>query len=167
VVFAAAFDRVLPEWSSRVSANGVPYPALALMLIPSIPISYLYAYNSNFNSWTLDATLVIAVTFLGSAISAAILPWRRADIYNASPIARYRIAGLPLITAAALLFTAFLVFCLVKWFQDDVYGINHKKSLIYMAVLYGIAIAIYVGSRLYRRTQGIDLKMVYGEIPAE
>jgi amino acid transporter len=167
VVFAAAFDRVLPEWSSRVSANGVPYPALALMLIPSIPISYLYAYNSNFNSWTLDATLVIAVTFLGSAVSAAILPWRRADIYNASPIARYRIAGLPLITAAALLFTAFLVFCLVKWFQDDVYGINHKNSLIYMGVLYGVAILIYVGSWLYRRTQGIDLKMVYGEIPAE
>jgi hypothetical protein len=26
---------------------------------------------------------------------------------------------------------------------------------------------IYVGSRLYRRQQGMDLSMVYGEIPAE
>ena len=167
VVFATAFDRVLPEWAARVSSNGVPYPALALMLIPSIPISYFYAYNSNFNSWTLDATLVIAITFLGSAISAAVLPWRRRDIYNASPIAKYRIGGIPLITAAALLFTAFLAFCLIKWFQDDVYGINKTDSLIYMAVLYGVAIAIYVGSWLYRRQQGLNLKMVYGEIPAE
>src|ERR671937_3140024 len=42
VVFATAFDRVLPEWSARVSTNGVPYYALGLMLIPSIPISYFY-----------------------------------------------------------------------------------------------------------------------------
>jgi basic amino acid/polyamine antiporter, APA family len=167
VVFATAFDRVLPEWAAKVSSNGVPYPALALMLIPSIPIAYFYAYNSNFNSWTLDATLVIAITFLGSTVSAAIMPWRRRDIYNASPIAKYRVAGLPLITAAALAFTAFLVFCLVKWFQDDVYGVNKSDSLIYMGVLYGVAIAIYVGSRLYRKSQGMDMKMVYGEIPAE
>src|SRR5919199_3888332 len=109
VVFATAFDRVLPEWASRVSPRGVPYPALALMLIPSIPISFFYAYNKfggRFQSWTLDATLVIAVTFLGSAVAAAVLPWRRRDIYNASPIAKYRVAGVPLITVAAILFTA-------------------------------------------------------------
>jgi amino acid transporter len=167
VVFATAFDRVLPEWAAKVSPKGVPYPALALMLIPSIPISYFYAYNADFSSWTLDATLVIAITFLGSAVSAAILPWRRRDIYKASPIAKYTVGGIPLITAAAVLFTGFLVFCLVKWFQDDVYGINKRDSLIYMGVLYGIALGIYVGSRIYRRMQGVDLKMVYGEIPAE
>src|SRR5919107_6458936 len=33
VVFATAFDRVLPEWVSRTSNNGVPYAALLLMLI--------------------------------------------------------------------------------------------------------------------------------------
>jgi basic amino acid/polyamine antiporter, APA family len=167
VIFATAFDRVLPEWVAKVSPNGVPYAALALMLIPSIPISAFYAYNDSFASWTLDATLVIAVTFLGSAVAAAILPWRKREIYNASPIARYRVLGIPLITVAAVLFGAFLIFCLVKWLQDDVYGVNHASSLYYMAAMYGVAILIYVGSRLYRRNQGLDLGMVYDEIPAE
>jgi APA family basic amino acid/polyamine antiporter len=167
VIFATAFDRVLPEWVAKVGRNGVPYVALALMLIPSIPISAFYAYNASFASWTLDATLVIAITFLGSAVAAAILPWRRPQIYNASPIARYKVLGIPLITLSATLFAAFLVFCLVKWFQDDVYGVNNTSSLRYMVVLYLIAIAIYVGSRLYRRSQGMNLKMVYDEIPAE
>jgi amino acid transporter len=170
VVFATAFDRVLPEWAAKVSKNGVPWPALALMLIPSIPISYFYAYNTfggKFQTWTLDATLVIAITFLGSAVAAAILPWRRPQIYNASPIAKYRVAGLPLVTFAALAFTAILVFALYKWWSDDVYGVNNKDSAIYMLILYGLALAIYAGSRIYRRSQGVDLKSVYGEIPAE
>jgi basic amino acid/polyamine antiporter, APA family len=167
VVFAAAFDRVLPEWTSRVSSNGVPYAALALMLIPSIPISYFYAYGEDFATWTLDATLVIAITFLGSAIAAAVLPWRKPEIYNASPIARYKVAGLPLVTVAAVLFAAILVFALYKWWQDDVYGVNNTDSAIYMLILYALALGIYIGSRIYRRMQGIELKNVYGEIPAE
>ena len=68
------------------------------MLLPSIPISYLYAYNSNFYGYTLDATVVIAITYFGTTLSAIVLPWRRRDIYKASPIAKYELAGIPLVT---------------------------------------------------------------------
>jgi hypothetical protein len=34
-------------------------------------------------------------------------------------------------------------------------------------ILYAIALAMYVGFRLYRRAQGINLNMVYDEIPEE
>ncbi|MGH2915262.1 MAG: APC family permease [Solirubrobacteraceae bacterium] len=167
VIFATAFDRVLPEAVSRVGRNGVPYPALALMLIPGIGISALYAYNSSFATYTLDATLVIAITFLGSALAAAMLPYRKPEIYNASPIAKYKVAGIPLITFASGLFIVFLLFSLVKWLQDGRYGVNNGSSLIYMAAMYVLAIVIYVGSKTLRRRQGMDLNMVYGEIPVE
>jgi amino acid transporter len=167
VVFATAFDRMLPEAVSRTSRNGVPYVALMLMLIPSIPISYLYAFGENFATYTLDATLVIAITFLGSAIAAAVLPWRRPDIYNASPIARYNVLGIPLVTVAAVAFAVFLLFCLFKWITDATYGVNNTQSLIYMGALYVVALVLYIAFRLIRRAQGMDLKMVYGEIPEE
>jgi APA family basic amino acid/polyamine antiporter len=167
VVFAVAFDRVLPEWVSKTSRNGVPYAALALMLLPSIPISYLYAFGENFATYTLDATLVIAITFLGSAVAAAVLPWRKPEIYNASPIARYTVLGIPLVTVSAVLFAGFLIFCLFKWLTDATYGINNPQSLIYMLVLYGVALAMYIVFRLVRRAQGMDLNMVYDEIPEE
>jgi len=167
VVFATAFDRVLPEWVAKTSRNGVPYYALALMLIPSIPISYFYAFGENFATYTLDATLVIATTFLGSAIAAAVLPWRKPEIYNASPIARYNVLGIPLVTVAASLFSLFLIFCLYEWLTSDTYGINNPQSLVYMAVLYVVALVLYVAFRLIRRAQGMDLKMVYDEIPED
>ena len=153
--------------AAGVSRGGVPYAALALMLIPSIPISALYAYSKTFHDWTLDATLVIAVTFLGTTIAAGILPWRKPEIYNASPIAKYKVLGLPLITFSAILFGAILIWALIKWLTDDVYLVNATSSLIYMGCLYLLALAIYVISRLVRRRQGMDLGMVYGEIPVE
>jgi hypothetical protein len=36
-----------------------------------------------------------------------------------------------------------------------------------MGVMYGLAIVIYVVAKIVRRGQGIDLGMVYKEIPAE
>jgi len=167
VVFATAFDRVLPEWVSRTSNNGVPYAALLLMLIPSIPISYMFAFGENFATYVLDAVLVIAITFLGSTVSAALMPWLKPDIYNASPIARYNVLGIPLITVAAVAFAVYLVFCLLAWLFNDTYGVNVGSSLIYMLILYAIALGIYVGFRLLRRAQGMDLNMVYDEIPEE
>ena len=170
VVFATAFDRILPEWVAKVSRNGVPWVALLLMLLPSLPIAYLYAYSAEFYNWTLAATEVIAITFAGSAIGAAILPWRRPDVYRASPIARYNVLGVPIITLAAVAFLAILAFAIYQWVTNPVYGIDWntaRNGFWYMLSLYGIALLIYLGARVWRRRQGIDMSMVHREIPAE
>jgi amino acid transporter len=168
VVFAAAFDRVLPEWAAYVSPKrGVPTASLALMAIPSIVVSALYAYWGKFATYTLDAGLVIVITYLGTAVAAMILPWRAKRLYEASPIARWKIAGIPIITV-----TGFVTFCglgalLVLWLSDSIYGVNNTSSLIYMGILYALAIVIYVAARLVRWRQGISLDQVHHEIPVE
>jgi APA family basic amino acid/polyamine antiporter len=170
VVFATAFDRILPEAASKVTRNGVPIVALLLMLVPALPISYFYAYNSEFFSWTLAATFVIAVTFAGSAVAAAVLPWVKPDIYRTSPIARFTVGGIPLITVAALGFLVILGFAIYEWITNAVYGIDWttaRNSFYYMFALYGVAALIYAISFLYRRSQGIDMAKVHSEIPAE
>jgi APA family basic amino acid/polyamine antiporter len=118
VIFAAAFDRMLPEWVSAVEPRTrTLLNALLLMVIPSVIISFLYAYNFfSFQSLVLDATLVIAVTFLGTTVAATILPWKQKDIYEGSPIAKYKVPGWLgwLITA---LFTAGVIYLIVASFQ--------------------------------------------------
>jgi amino acid transporter len=92
VIFAAALDRMLPEWVSRIEPRTrTPINALLLMVIPSIIISALYAWNVvGFKSIVLDATLVIAVTFLGTTLAGIVLPWKQKEIFEGSPIARYK-----------------------------------------------------------------------------
>ena len=86
VIFAAAFDRILPDGAAAVSEKRrVPVWSLALMLLPAIGLSALYWYNSTFHTYTLDATLVIAVTYLFSAIAVVLLPFVKPDLWRASP----------------------------------------------------------------------------------
>ncbi|MCI0344853.1 MAG: amino acid permease [Chloroflexi bacterium] len=170
MIFAAAFDRILPEAAGRVSERrAVPWVALLLIMVPSVVLSWLYAYNSDFVGFTLDATLVIAVTFLGSAVAATILPWWKPQIYEGSPIARYTIVGLPLISVAGAITTIFLAWTLWQWLTNALYGIGtgNTSSIIFLGVLYAAAAVLYVVARLYRRAQGVDLEAIHSEIPAE
>src|ERR1700682_2082954 len=171
VIFAAAFDRVLPEWAANISAKRrVPYGSLILMIVPSLVVSALFAYRANFQVIFLDATAVIAVTFLGTVIAAAILPWRRADIYRNSPIARWRVAGIPVITVTGVISAIFLAFMIVEWSLNTVYGTAFTTNVLplqYFAVTYLVAIAIYVVARVVRKRQGIDLARIHQEIPVE
>jgi APA family basic amino acid/polyamine antiporter len=170
MIFAAAFDRVLPEWAARVSeGRGVPWAALALIMIPSVFLSWLYAYNSDFYGLTLDATLVIAVTFFGTSIAATILPFWKKDLYDASPVARYKILGLPLLAVAGALSTLFLGWVLLMWITNALYGIGigNANSIMFLGILYGAAALLYIVARFVRRAQGVDLDAIHAEIPAE
>lgn len=180
VIFAAAFDRLLPEKVAEVNEQtGTPIYALLLMVVPSIVVAYLFSYNiANFASLTLCSTLVIAVTYLGTTIAAIILPYTKPDLYNASPVAKYKILGIPLITVAGVIFGGFLVFLLYEWILDPnaLYGIGYSineaglknvPSLIYMGSMYVLAAIIYFGFKSARKKQGIDLDKVHAEIPAE
>ncbi len=173
VIFAAAFDRLLPEKVAEVDERtGTPINALLLMIVPSIIVAYLFAYNIvGFQALTLCSTLVIAVTFLGTTVSAVILPYTKPDLYKASPIAKYNVLGVPLITVAGLIFGGFLLFLLYQWIIDPnaLYGIGIKNtnSIIYMLANYALAAAIYFGFKSYRKSKGIDLSKVQAEIPVE
>jgi amino acid transporter len=173
VIFAAAFDRLLPEKVAEVDERtGTPINALLLMVVPSVIVAYLFAYNiADFQTLTLCSTLVIAVTYLGTTISAILLPYVKPDLYKASPIAKYNVLGIPLITVAGVIFGGFLVFLLYQWIFDPngLYGIgiSNTSSVIYMLSMYVLAAVIYFGFRAYRMRSGIDLDKVHAEIPVE
>jgi len=68
-----------------------------------------------------------------------------------------------LITSIILAWTVFM------WLSDPLYaiGVGNTTSIIFLGVVYGAAALLYVGARLVRRRQGIDLDAIHSEIPAE
>ena len=167
MIFAAAFDRILPERAAEVSDRRASrWSALLFIMVPAIVVSVLYAYSADVPALTLDATLVIAVTFLGSTVAATILPWWKPDIFNNSPIARLN--G-PDQQIASLIITVILAYVIYLWLSDPLYGIGvgNTNSIIFLGVLYGLAAIVYVVARLYRKSQGVDLDAIHAEIPAD
>ncbi len=168
VIFAAAFDRVLPDRAAEVSEKRrVPFYSLILMLLPAVGLAALYAYNTTFVTYTLDATLVIAVTYLFSAIAVVILPLRKPDLWFASPASKVKLFGVPIVPVSGVITIALLVFNLYEWLSNDNYFVNKPASLIYMGSMYVLAIVIFVGARIIRNRQGIDLSLINKEIPVE
>jgi hypothetical protein len=101
-----------------------------------------------------------------------ILPWRRKDLYDASPIAGWKIAGIPLISVVGVITGLFLLFMLYEWSFNatNLYGTSlsaTRNSVFYFLATYVVAIAIYVAARIIRRNQGIDLSRIHHEIPVE
>jgi basic amino acid/polyamine antiporter, APA family len=168
VIFAAAFDRILPDRAAEVSEKRkVPFYSLILMLLPAVGLSALYAYWSKFYTYTLDATLVIAVTYLFSAFAVVLLPFIKRDLWQASPASRIKLFGIPVVPAAGWITIGLLGFNLYEWLSNNTYGVNNPDSLYYMGAMYVLALLIYIIARLVRSRQGIDLGLINKEIPVE
>ena len=117
--------------------------------------------------------------YFGTAIAAIVLPYVKKDLFNASPIAQMKVAGIPLITISGLIFGGFLAFLLVEWMFDPwlntggegagLYGISFKNtnSIIFLLVCYILSAAIYYGFKAYRKRGGIDMDKIQTEIPVE
>jgi APA family basic amino acid/polyamine antiporter len=168
LVHAAAFDRVLPDRAAEVSEKRkVPFYSLILMLLPAVGLSAIYAYNATFVTYTLDATVVIAVTYTFSSIAVVILPWRKPDLWAASPASKIKVLGVPIVPASGVITLGLLGYCLYEWLSNGLYGSNKVDSLYYMGSMYVLAIVIFVAARIIRRRQGIDLGLINKEIPVE
>ena len=168
VIFAAAFDRVLPDRAAEVSEKRkVPLYSLILMLLPAVGLAAVYAYSTTFRTYTLDATLVIAVTYLFSAIAVVILPWRKPDLWRASPASRIKLFGVQVVPVAGWITIGLLGFCLYEWLSNSLYFVNSRDSLYFMGAMYVLAVIVFVVARVVRRRQGIDLGMINKEIPVE
>ncbi len=168
VIFAAAFDRVLPDRAAEVSEKRkVPLYSLVLMLLPAVGLAAVYAYSATFRTYTLDATLVIAVTYLFSAIAVVILPWRKPELWRASPASRIKVFGVQIVPVAGWITIGLLGFCLYEWLSNSLYFVNSRDSLYYMGAMYVLAIVLFIVARVVRRRQGIDLGMINKEIPVE
>jgi amino acid transporter len=168
VIFAAAFDRILPDRAAEVSEKRkVPLYSLVLMLLPAVGLGALYAYNSTFASYTLDATLVIAVTYFFTAIAVVLLPFIKKELWQASPASRIKLFGVPIVPVAGWITIGLLGYNLYEWLTNANYGVNNKDSLYYMGGMYVLALLIYVVARVVRSRQGIDLGLINKEIPVE
>lgn len=169
VMLAMAFDRILPEWIGQVNRRThTPINAIIVFSIACVGLSAMYAFISTFFELTLGLLVLNITGFAATMVAAAVFPWTKSDLYNSTPIAKYKFLGLPVISICGVIFLIFVVFVDVQAFRADELALNGTKGLIFVFGTYAVAAVIYISSKIYRKKkENLDLSIVYRELPVE
>jgi hypothetical protein len=127
----------------------------------------LFAYTS-FSSLILGASLVTIVGFGGTALAALVMPWRRRDLYKASPIGSIEVGKVPTLSIAGLIWIIFTIIALYIFATEPrVFFVSGWIAWAFLIGMYALALLFYLGYKLYRGRQGINVNLLYKEIPVE
>lgn len=168
-MMAMATDRILPSALGSVNRRlHVPLNGLIFFSVMQIPFLLLYVLAEDFRAFTLGFFVISITAFAITNVAAMLFPYRRKDLYEASPAAKYRVGRIPLVTIAGAIFVAFAIFVDYQALFADELGINGTKGLLFIGGIYAFAIVVYVVAKVYRqRVDQVSLSESYRELPAE
>ena len=168
MLFAYAFDGILPTSVTKLTRSGVPYIAVLIALALSV-LTLIWGLNaSSFLQIVTYAILIQLISMGLVGLCAVVVPYRHPELYRASVTKRVFL-GLPVISWAGLGTVATSVLVWILYFHyDEAFGFTDKvKFLSYVAGIIVLAIAFYLGARYVRSRQGVDVSLAYAEIPPE
>src|SRR6185437_11273075 len=156
-MFAWSFDRLAPEKLTTVS-DRFHTPVIATITVGVIVELLNY----------LNIIAVMAVAFIISSIAAAVTPWRRPQLHAQAPgWAQARLADVPVITIVAAISAISWGFVIYVAFHTGFGGSFGFKPMLEAFTAPLIGIVYYIGVRLVRRAQGMQISQSFTEIPPE
>ncbi len=171
-IFAWSFDRILPSRLSDVSdRTHAPIPAI---IVASIIVAGILAWSvlsSSFFTLLSMGVLAGVITIICVSVSAIAFPFRRPDLFRNSP-ANVKIVGIPLLPVVAVLSIAVMIGLAYLVLSYQQFGITTPQSgplpgFIFMGALIVIGLVIFFVARFVRARQGINLDLIYKELPPE
>ncbi|HEX7950377.1 MAG TPA: APC family permease [Candidatus Limnocylindrales bacterium] len=171
-VFAWSFDRLLPERLSDVNERThSPVPAiLVVMGLVTVMLAWSVA-STDFATWLALGVLAGVVCVVIVGVAAIVFPSRRPDLYRASP-ANMTVAGVPVLYIVAplsILVMVFLTWLTLQYPALALYGDPNNAWWVpaFIGGIIVIGLIVYYGAKYIRRGQGIDIDLVYRELPPE
>jgi amino acid transporter len=165
--FSWSFDRLVPSFLADISEK-THTPVKATIVTVLIGVFFLVTSAYNFFGTTLPSALGYTLAYMITMIAGIVYPFYRKGIFGASPsVVRRKIAGIPLISlfgvigALACLVTSYFFVLL-----PSVSGITSSGVLTAIG-FYIVAVLIYYGVKAVRKSQGIDLDLVFKQLPPE
>jgi hypothetical protein len=104
-------------------------------------------------------------------VAAFVFPDRRPELYRASP-ANISVGGIPLLKIVAPLSFAVMAFLVFDTLKYPALALSGNSSHwwyvpLFMGATAAFGLAVYYGARVVRRDQGIDVDLVYRELPPD
>ena len=170
VLFAQAFDRLLPVSVAKVSErNHAPNNAIAIVVIVGIGFCFLTSLVA-LGSIVALQSLFFALILLAGGVAAWLLPLRRGDLIDTSGMPEDARRGflrkIAWVGGATTVLALFTVYELIA--HSSVYGKFSWESILTLVIVLGAGPVIYAIARSVRRQRdSLDLAMAMHELPPE
>jgi amino acid transporter len=170
VLFALAFDRLLPIGLAKVSERGaIPTNAIIVAVAGGIIFAILAAFL-NLANIVANLALFVALIILAGGIAATALPFRRPDLIlkpGAKELTKVGGIPVPALWGAATSILALIVVILIIA-HPEVFGAFTVSSVVTLMLVLGAGPVIYLIARQLRLQQSsIDLRLAMRELPPE
>jgi APA family basic amino acid/polyamine antiporter len=166
-IFAWAFDRILPSKLSEVSERThAPIPAILTASLIVLAILTWSVLSTSFFTLLSLGVLAGVVTILTVSVAAIAFPYRRPELYRNSP-ANISILGIPVLVIVAVLSIAVMLGLAYIVLSYPQLGIVPWQGFAFMGALVVLGLLIYFIARAVRLTQGVNLDLIYRELPPE
>jgi len=165
-MLAWSFDRMAPNSVGYVSDRfHTPITAIVITVLVSLIMLYLYVYTTFFA--TLIFILAAAIAWFVTTVTGVFFPYRVREIYEKSPVSRYVIVGIPLMSVVNFLASLGLLLMVILLWNDPLAAGHGAKSLGTLIVLFGLGIVLYFLMKGLRKRQGVDVSLAFKKIPIE
>jgi len=166
-IFAWAFDRILPSKLSEVNERThAPVPAIITASVIVLIILVWSVLSTSFFTLLSLGVLAGVVTILTVSVAAIAFPFRRPELYKNSP-ANVSIAGIPVLPVVSVLSIIVIVGLAYVVLSYPQLGIIPWQGFAFMGSLVVVGLLIFFIARAVRASQGINLDLIYRELPPE
>ncbi|HMK82952.1 MAG TPA: hypothetical protein VK503_04490, partial [Candidatus Bathyarchaeia archaeon] len=171
--FSWSFDRLLPNAFTRLDRRGTPYVTTITIFLISVLFAVLYWYTPVF-AYFLYSSLLSSVAFAITSLAAALFPYARRGIFESSPeLVKKCIGGVPVITVLGIVGLILEVFISYATVLPGVTPppsgplMVQLLSYAFVPIVAVIGALIYAVAYLYRKSQGLDLGLLFMQVPPE
>jgi len=167
-IFAWSFDRIMPAKLTAVTRYGSPWAAAITVVVLAWTLMTLWLFTPYF-TYVVNYIVIFSIAFWITSWAAILLPYRRKELFEAAPeIVRKKVFGVPLIVIAGILNMFLFTLVLISSFMLPAFsGPVGLGATLFVVGIYLSGIIIYYIAYAYRKTKGIDLNMLYKELPPE
>ena len=167
-VFAWAFDRVVPDRFAYVSERfHTPIVAVLLNFVGCL----FFFLGSVFTPWFFAFQNPVGVGLVAISIisiGGIIFPFRRRDLFeNAPGFVKAKIGGVPVISIVGLIAVITSVYTAYYGLFGGFVGPSQPPALALGVGYFVSGLVVYYVAKYYRKKTGLDLSMVFKEIPPE
>ena len=178
IVLAWALDRQVPEWFSVVNERtNAPLRVIIIAVLLGAVFYVLTFFNVSLASTTFFGILLAGLTWIMPGINAILIPYRRPDLFQLTNNTG-KFLGLPRLVWYGIIWLIFIVPVYVAAFGYPVYHNLQTSGSAYLSlsnasgvgvalIVIAVGIVIYFVMRIVNASRGINVKMIYQELPPD